>query len=115
MSPRTDANAEVTQHLEAAGLLWRDGDDYRTTRRWQGAMARAAWRLLSSGDRGEDGDLRLPVAHALMELLGNELPDEELARCVEVMVPVEAAELDPRARIATRASPPGPEPEPAIP
>lgn len=115
MSPRTDANAAVTQHLVAAGLLWRDGEDYRTTRRWQGAMARAAWRLLSSGEQGEEGDLRLPVAHALMELLGDELPDEELARCVEAMVPVEAAELDPRTRLAAQATPRRPEPEPAVP
>lgn len=106
MPPPTDA--DVVAHLEGAGLLWRDGDDLRTTRRWQGAMARAAWRLLGAGDRGDAGDLRVPVAHALMELLGRELPDEELARCVEAMLPIEAAELDPRARHrgAPRASRP---------
>lgn len=114
MPPRTSEDEVVVAFLEGAGLIRRDGDDHRTTRRWQGAMARAAWRLLCDGERGEGADLRLPVAHALLELLGDELPDDALARCVDVMVPVESAELDPRARLAARA-PSRPEPEPAVP
>ena len=35
--------------LEAEGLLRREGDRLRTTRRWQGAMARAAFRLVGAG------------------------------------------------------------------
>ncbi len=82
---------EAARRLEADGLLRRDGERQRTTRRWQGAMSRAALRLLSAGDEGND--LRVPVAHALVELYGADFPDADLARFVEVMTSVEAHEL----------------------
>jgi hypothetical protein len=87
---------EATARLERAGLLRREGEGYRTTARWQGAMARAAARLLAEGDEGKD--LRVPVAHALVELFGADCPDDDLVRLVEVMTPIEAGELDPRLR-----------------
>ena len=68
----------------------------RTTRKWQSAMARAAFHLYGSGDDGSD--LRLAIAHAAVEIYGDRKCDEELADIVEAMLPIEAAELDPRVR-----------------
>jgi hypothetical protein len=74
------------------GLLTRDDAAARTTARWQGAMARAALRL--QVERAPWGDLRLPIAMALVELYGS-LPDEELASYVEAVLPIEERELAP--------------------
>ena len=84
---------EFLQRLEADELLRWDGTCHRTTRRWQAAMARAALRLLREG--APDDDLRLPVACAIVEFY-QDLPDDDLARWVEVLTPIEAAELAPR-------------------
>ncbi len=91
------AEVAALQRLEDDGLLRREASCHRTTRRWQTAMARAAFRLLYAGS--DESDLRLPVACALLEVYG-ELPDEELAAMVTVMTPIEADELDPRVHIA---------------
>ncbi len=64
----------------------------RTTARWQAAMARAALELQRSGAPWQD--LRLPIAAALLAHYG-QLPDEEIARLVEAMLPIERAELEP--------------------
>src|SRR5688572_5363866 len=88
-----DPNTNLAQ-LEAYGLLQREGNDYRTTRRWQAAMARAAFNLLGAGDASDD--LRTPVAYALVELYGSELTDERLTELVLLMTRVEARELDPQ-------------------
>jgi hypothetical protein len=83
---------EWIDRLIADGLVRRDGDGVRATRRWQGAMARAALRLL---DRADDrGDLRVPIASALVELYG-ELDDDAIAEAVRAMLPIELAELAP--------------------
>lgn len=95
-------SAQVLQRLEGDELLRREATCHRTTRRWQAAMARAAYRLLRSG--ATDDDLRLPVACAFVEIYGD-LPDDELSRLVEVMTPIEAAELDPRAHLAPPPAP----------
>ncbi|HEY3818264.1 MAG TPA: hypothetical protein VGL81_13885 [Polyangiaceae bacterium] len=58
-------------------------------------MARAALRLYGAGQ--DAADLRVPMAFAIVELYGAELPDEEVATLVEALLPVERAELDPRA------------------
>ena len=76
--------------LFADGLVRRDGDVVRTTRRWQGAMARAALRLLDCARDGDD--LRLPIAYALVELYG-ELDDEDITRAVGAILPIEAGEI----------------------
>jgi len=94
--PALDALAR----LEADGVLRRDGDRYRTTRRFQAAMARAAFHLVRTTD--EEGDLRFPIAHALVELYGPELSDAEMVQLVEELLPIERGELDPRER-ATEA------------
>jgi hypothetical protein len=81
-------DGDVLAALEADGLVAREGAAVRPTRRWQAAMARAARRLAR-----EDApwrDLRLPIAVALVELRGD-LADEEIARRVEALLPVEAA------------------------
>jgi hypothetical protein len=79
--------------LEKDGLLRREGDRLRTTRRWQSAMARAAFRLVGSGMDGDD--LRVPVASALIEIYGVDAPEEHIATLVEAMLPIEERELDP--------------------
>jgi hypothetical protein len=84
--------------LEADGVLRREGERYRTTRRFQAAMARAAFHLVRTTD--EEGDLRFPIAHALVELYGAELSDSEMLQLIEQLLPIELAELDPRQRTA---------------
>lgn len=103
MSPGT--SDDVLRQLEEDGLLRREGARYRTTRRWQSAMARAACRLLFAGDGGDCGDLRVPIAAALLDLRGDALTNEELARQIEALVPIEAAELDPRVYLDAPATP----------
>lgn len=93
MESMAPAGDEALQQLERDGLLRRERAILRTTRRWQAAMARAAYLLYSSGDEGED--LRLPIATALLELYGIDQPSEHIAELVEVMLPIELAELDP--------------------
>lgn len=78
--------------LVADGLLRRDEARVRTGPRWQAAMARAALHLQRAGAAW--GDLRLPIAAALAEIY-RDLPDEEIAHYVEVMLPIEQAELAP--------------------
>jgi hypothetical protein len=53
-------------------------------------MARAAMRLYEVRDPGQD--LRVPVAHAMLEFYPA-APDEQLAVLVEAMLPVELAAL----------------------
>jgi hypothetical protein len=89
--PRAEAIAAATERLIGDGLLRREGEAVRTTRRWQGAMSRAALRLLRQGQDGDD--LRVPVAGALVEIYGGEVADAELARLVQVMSAIEAREL----------------------
>jgi hypothetical protein len=84
------------RRLEADGFATRESDDLRTTRKWQGAMARAALRLYEAGDPGHD--LRVPIAAALLELYGTGLADEEIASLVEAMLPIELAALGLRVR-----------------
>lgn len=81
--------------LERDGLLRRESDRYRTTRKWQSAMIRAAGKLYAAGDPGED--MRVPIATALVEIYGETLPDDALVQYVEALLPVEDAELHPPA------------------
>ncbi len=76
--------------LEAAGLVAREAEGLRTTRRWQAAMARAAIRCYDAG--AEWRDLRLPVAAALLELFGS-TDDSTLASYVDAMAALESAEF----------------------
>lgn len=88
--PRDDARDGPLARLLADGVLRRDGARLRTARRWQGAMVRAALHLMRAGDPGTD--LRVPVAHALLELYPAST-DEELCALTALMTKIEAAEL----------------------
>lgn len=72
-------------------LIRRDGERTRTTPRWQAAMARAALKLQRDGAPWRD--VRLPVVAALVERYPD-ATDEEIVALVEVMAPVEEAELE---------------------
>ena len=86
---------DLLRRLIADGLVRVDGESLRTTRRWQAAMARATYRLVrGGGDGGDGGDLRLPIALALVELYREQLDDEAIAEAVGAMLPVEEAELE---------------------
>jgi hypothetical protein len=80
---------EVVAQLTAAELVALHDGRLRTTRRWQGALARAAVRLYAEGAPWKD--LRLPIAAALVELLSTD--DDTLVACVDVMLAVEVEEL----------------------
>lgn len=88
-----DLEPTALASLEADGLVRREGDRLRTTRRWQSAMARAAFRLVGAGIDGDD--LRVPVASALVEIYGVDQPEERIAELVEAMLPIEERELHP--------------------
>jgi hypothetical protein len=79
--------------LEKDGLLRRERDRYRTTRKWQSAMIRAAGKLYAAGDPGED--MRVPIATALVDIYGDTLPEDDIVRYIEALLPVEDAELHP--------------------
>ena len=87
-----DGTAGVLARLERDGFLRLEGGRWRTTQRWQGAMARAAFRLMGSGDDGSD--LRVPIAYALVEAYSG-ADEQELSWMVEALVPIEAREVWP--------------------
>jgi hypothetical protein len=64
---------------------------WRTSRRFQRAMARAAAALYEAGDPGDD--LRVPITLALLEVYEDKLHDEILAELVETMLPIELVSL----------------------
>jgi len=84
------------QRLLEDGLIEERHGEWRTTTRWMGAMSRAAFSLLAVDDRGED--LRVPIALALVNLYGADLPDAQIAGLVEAMLPIEERELCPPMR-----------------
>jgi hypothetical protein len=90
--PAHDATrAEVLARLERDGLVRCGPDGTRPTRRWQGAMARAALTLVCSDS--VRWDLRYPITLALVEIYGVQESDGELAALVEVLLVVEEGEL----------------------
>ncbi len=77
--------------LHADGYIVRHGDNWKTGRRFQQAMARAAVRLYEAGDPGDD--LRVPIALAVVELYADAVDDETMAQLVLALLPIEAASL----------------------
>ncbi len=77
--------------LEADGLIASGGEIWKTSRKWQQAMARAAAKLYEAGDPGED--LRVPIALAMVNVYSDRVDDETVAELVEAMLPIEAASL----------------------
>jgi hypothetical protein len=90
MPDQGDWRRAALVRLERDGLVAERAGAARTTRSWQGAMARAALVLFQRQESWRD--LRLPIALALHERYAG-LPDHELADLIEVMLPIEAAEL----------------------
>jgi hypothetical protein len=77
--------------LEADGFIVMSGGTWRTSRRWQQAMARAAAKLYEAGDPGED--LRVPIALAIVDAYAESVDDDIASELVEAMLPIEAAAL----------------------
>jgi hypothetical protein len=77
--------------LETDGFIVPSGAAWRTSRRWQQAMARAAAKLYEAGDPGED--LRVPIALAIVDAYAGTVDDESVAELVEAMLPIEVASL----------------------
>jgi len=88
---REETEAATLARLAADGLIERQQAAYRTSRRFQRAMARAAAELYEAGDPGDD--LRVPIALALLAVYGDEVHDESLAELVETMLPIEQVSL----------------------
>lgn len=84
-------DAAVTRLL-SDGILRRVDDSHRTTRRWQGAMMRAALRLYEAGD--DWSDLRVPIVSALVELYGEQTETALLVEMVAVLAPLEQGIVD---------------------
>ena len=82
--------------LLSRGLLRQEGTVWRTTPRMQAAIARAAARLVRAGDEGDD--LRVPLASALLEQVGLDASADAITDMVRVLLPIQAAELEPRVR-----------------
>jgi hypothetical protein len=91
VSRREDEMQAALTRLEADGFIVRVNDAWKTSRRWQRAMARAAVTLYEKGDPGED--LRVPIAFALLEAYAGELDDEALIPLIEAILPIENAAL----------------------
>jgi hypothetical protein len=97
----TSAGARAARHesettaalarLESDGFIERAEPIWKTGRRWQQAMARAAVKLYADGDPGDD--LRTPIVLALIDLYGDAIDDDALAALVEAMLPIEATSL----------------------
>jgi len=87
-------NAKLTAalaRLETDGWIERREHTWKTSRRWQQAMARTAVKLYEAGDAGDD--LRVPIVLALLDTYQDEVNDEDLADLTEAMLPIEAASL----------------------
>lgn len=78
--------------LERDGLLVRDGARYRTSRRWQEAMSKAA------RERDHDDDLHAPIKRALAALYGDRADEHAFARYVSVLTAIETSNAPPPKR-----------------
>lgn len=93
--PGSEALVELHEH----GLIAPRGDTFRTTARWQAAMARAALRLVTDGT--DDGrDLRVRVVLALLDFF-HDASDAQLCVLADTLVPIELAALEPRPAVST--------------
>ncbi len=88
---RDDDDLDLTPRLLDDGLLVMRDSNLRTTRRWQGAVARVVLQLLE--DRAPGDDLRVPIAAALIQLYGDVLDNDSLVNATAIMLRVELEEL----------------------
>lgn len=88
---RQSKQEEALARLASDGFIERKnaGPSWKTSRRWQQAMARTAARLYAE-DPGDD--LRVPIAHVMIEMYDG-VDDDRLIELVEAMLPIEAAAL----------------------
>ena len=91
MSAETRVSPPALARLEADGFVVQVAGRWKTGRRWQQAMARAAMKLFQEGDAGDD--LRVPIALAMIDVYAGALDDETLADLVLAMLPIEIASL----------------------
>jgi hypothetical protein len=92
VSSREDAESSAAlTRLAADGLIGPKGAAWKTSRRFQRAMASAAAALYEAGDPCDD--LRVPIALALLEVYEGKVEDEVLAELVEAMLPIELVSL----------------------
>lgn len=75
---------QAVRRLAQDGLLELSGAQVRTSRRWQGAMARAAAALVMAGEKNED--IRVPIVHSLLEFYGQDMSAPDLLPLVEAML-----------------------------
>jgi hypothetical protein len=90
--PRDAELQEALARLEEDGYVTRTAGKWRTSRRWQQAMARAAAKLYQAGEDTGD-DLRVPIALAVVGLYAGRLDEEGLAALVEAILPIEQESL----------------------
>jgi hypothetical protein len=98
MSTEARVTSKQAKHEQALARLSADGfiektaeSSWKTSRRWQQAMARTAARLYKE-DPGDD--LRVPIAHVIVECYEGEAEDDDmLVALVEAMLPIEAMAL----------------------
>lgn len=91
------------RRLERDELLQQDHGEWRTTRRLQGAIARAAMCLaMTEPEPAEGRDARRALAVALIAIYGPDLPEETLLEMIEVLLSIEARELEGDALAAER-------------
>src|SRR5262249_1082420 len=90
-SSREATEATALARLAADGLIEPQEAAWRTSRRFQRAMARAAAALYQAGDPGDD--LRVPIPLPFMEEYGGKVHDEVLGELVETMLPIEQVSL----------------------
>ena len=91
MSKQQSKQDEALARLTSDGWIERKNESsWKPSRRWQQAMARTAARLYKE-DPGDD--LRVPIAHVMVEVYEGKVDDEMLVELVEAMLPIEAVSL----------------------
>ncbi|MCE9687015.1 hypothetical protein LZP73_12510 [Shewanella sp. AS16] len=74
----------IITELSARKLITVKGGRYQTTRRWHGAMMRAARYFAEQGETRQD--MRLPITKALLECYGRQVSDTELCQAIGIML-----------------------------
>lgn len=103
-------NERARRRLERDDLLQQERGEWRMTRRLQGATARAAMCLaMTDPEPAEARDLRRSLAVALVAIYGPDLPEDVLLEMIEVLLAIDAREVElrttaePSARRSTSA------------
>lgn len=81
---------QALQRLAHAGIVERHGKAWRTTPKWERALMRAETRVVEYAEAADDA--RLPIGYALVDLLGANVPEQDLHAMVEAILPLELRE-----------------------